>query len=172
VGYNVEMSLSNVVIPVGKIDRALKAINDLFKPEKLKKGSGTSWAGDVETRHYCWVNTPSEPFTDIVAALAEWRYQAGWIGPGDLVVKYFTGEKLGDDSILWTALAPFIRPGAEITFQGEDGIMWKWVFDGKEFREKYGRVVFEDAEPVKKESPKPKSTVKRPGLGLDGPRRI
>ena len=160
-GYNVEMSLSNVVIPMEKIEGALKAINDLFEPEKMKNGGGM----------YSWVNIPREPFTDIVAALAEWRYRAGILGPG-LIVEYFAGEKLGDDSILWTALAPFINPGAEITCRGEDDITWKWVFDGKELHEKVGRVVFEDAEPVKKESPKPKSTVKRPGLGLDGPRRI
>jgi len=171
-GYNVEMSLSNVVIPMEKIEGALKAINDLFKPERLKRGGADElgWQG-IQTRHYSWVNTPREPFTDIVEALAKWRYQAGILGPG-LIVEYFTGEKLGDDSILWTALAPFVRPGAEITLRGEDNDAWKWFFDGKKLREKVGRVVFEEFEPVKKEIPKPKSTVKRPGLGLDGPRRI
>lgn len=52
----------------------------------------------------------------------------------------FTGEKLGDDDMLFEALAPFVTKGSYIEMSGEDGGLWRWVFDGKKCKEKHAKV--------------------------------
>lgn len=168
-GYCVDMSIDGVIISKKNVDRALRAINNLFMPGNLKRAGGASWTNGVETKHYSWVRTPIDPFTDIIKALAEWRYQAALSGSGDVIVEYFTGEKLGDDDILWTALGPFVNPGGQIFCSGEDGAAWKWTFNGS-FNEISARLIYEDEEPEPK--PKEKPTARRRGVGLDGNRKL
>ena len=55
----------------------------------------------------------------------------------------FEGEKLGNDDIIFKTLAPYVEPNSYIQMQGEDGYIWRWVFDGKTVVEKAGRIVFD-----------------------------
>lgn len=55
----------------------------------------------------------------------------------------FYGEKLGDDAEVFAAIAPYVEPDSYIQMQGEDGYIWRWVFDGKTVEEKTGRIVFD-----------------------------
>ena len=55
----------------------------------------------------------------------------------------FYGEKLGDDMAVFEAIAPYVEPDSYIQMQGEDGYIWRWVFDGKSVVEKSGRIVFD-----------------------------
>ena len=55
---------------------------------------------------------------------------------------YFDGEKLGDDAILFEAIAPYVKKGSFIEMNGEDGCIWQWQFNGKTCIEKAATVSF------------------------------
>jgi hypothetical protein len=55
----------------------------------------------------------------------------------------FIGEKLGDDDVLFDAIAPYVRAGSYITMRGEDGAIWRWSFKGLSCIEEYGKIIFE-----------------------------
>jgi hypothetical protein len=60
----------------------------------------------------------------------------------------FTGQKLGDDNILFAALAPYVEADSYITMVGEseDGDeFWRWVFDGQHVYRVRGQAVFEES---------------------------
>jgi hypothetical protein len=48
----------------------------------------------------------------------------------------------GDEAHLWSALAPFVQPGGEMIWLGEDDRLWRWTFDGRAMCETEGRMAF------------------------------
>lgn len=148
-GYCVGMELKNIVIPAEQRKQALDAINDLFnQPEKM---GAVDWNGKNRTLHFAWIQQPPKgKFFSLEKALEEWRYSSQENEDGSVTVLYFEGEKLGDDNVLWSALAPFMNDDSKIICHGEDDAVWKWSFpviDGTRiFNESPGHVVFDDGE--------------------------
>lgn len=142
-GYYVSMDISNLTITKKNIAKALKAINALFEPATIKKqGSGGSYEGGKQTKwNYSWVTFPDGGFKSLKDALNEWRYETNELPNGDLEVDYFTGEKLGDDPVLWEALAKYLTDGA-IYCRGEDGALWCWEIKNGKFKELDGTVTY------------------------------
>ncbi len=132
-GYYIEVDI-DISIPTDKQAACLAAINALHTPEALAKdaGGGSFGGGKVPDRWYRWVNNPPvSGFATLEEAFDEWRYEAHHTKAA-LGVYYFTGEKLGDDKILYMAIAPFVNDGGEITITGEDGEAWGYRFrDGQ-----------------------------------------
>jgi hypothetical protein len=65
-------------------------------------------------------------------ALVEWRWQIYTDKASENVTSIsFEGEKLGDEQILFNALAPYVEPDSYIEVDGEDSNRWRWVFNGK-----------------------------------------
>ena len=62
---------------------------------------------------------------------------------GNIFELNFAGEKLGDDEILFQAIAPFVKKDSYIEMQGECGLIWRWSFDGKTMKEKTANIMFE-----------------------------
>lgn len=112
-----------LTIPKAKVKKALEAIKAI-----PVKDNGIGTCG------YSWVTHDGKQ-TDILKALKGWRYDASKRDNGDVVIEYFLGEKLGDDEVLWRAIAPFVKKDGEVVYYGEDGHQWKYVFDGKTYRE-------------------------------------
>jgi len=110
---------------------ALKAIKAL---------AGKETCGD----HFSWVDTKCflEAKT-LLDALDTWRWEAETDNDGNIVGIQFTGEKIGDDMMLFKAIAPFVESGGCIEMRGEDGYMWRWLFDGGGFREQGAKIVWE-----------------------------
>ena len=132
-GYCVDMD-TLVGIPANKIQGAIDALRDMHKEENQPDWSWVD--GDSVLR--CL------EAGDLVGAMSLWRYECV-IDPdtGSLRVIWFEGEKLGHDSELWTALAPFIPYGCEIKCRGEDDSMWRWYFTGEEMIEQEAKVFYE-----------------------------
>jgi hypothetical protein len=63
---------------------------------------------------------------------------------GNITDIYYEGEKL-DDYILpiFNAIAPFVEADSFIEMMGEDGTIWRWVFNGKTCEEKYPKITWE-----------------------------
>jgi hypothetical protein len=84
------------------------------------------------TKEYSWVDSEvvlnSETLEE---ALEEW----GWVlevnDDGDVEGIYFDREKSGDELELFKAIAPFVAVNSFIEMLGEDGLLWRYHFDGK-----------------------------------------
>jgi hypothetical protein len=118
-GYCVSMDV-DIHIPFDQSAACLEAINALFQ-EKRQHG-------------YSWVNYPiSGKFQSLDDAFKAWRYSTSIAKDGGTYVEYFTGEKWGDDQVLYEAIAPFVADaGCDIRIRGEDGEQWGYDFrEGK-----------------------------------------
>jgi hypothetical protein len=119
---------------------ALQAIKDLAKDEH-QAGSDQF---DKNWR-YAWVSNKYKNAETLEEALAHWRWHAVVSennDSGDIVAIDFQGEKLGDEEVLFTAIAPFVEKGSYIEIHGEEDCFWRWVFDGETMTEKYAELVW------------------------------
>ena len=112
---------------------ALKAIQDLHGEETIADSGG---------RHFSWVGYKFHEIDDMVKMMAEWRWDLELDSAGNAVGISFQGEKLGDDQVLFNAIAPWVKKGSYIQMQGEDGSIWRWTFNGKTCVEKAAKISF------------------------------
>ncbi len=140
-GYCVSMEI-NVRIHESNEKLVFKIFKDLKKDEKKLAGGGSS-SGE---KWYSWVDVDFADKEDVIFSFDKWRYEVEKEGEY-YVVSYFSGEKLGQDALLWERMAPAIEDGSVIECQGEDGCLWKWVFNHGKMKEFNGQVVFEDEKP-------------------------
>lgn len=145
-GYCMTQEDSEFRIKKKNFAGALKAIKALANIELMNKqahGGSLDPVTKKETRWYSWVDT--KQFVDaksLEAAIKAWRWEAH-IDKDDIDHLEFAGEKLGDDEVMFKAIAPFVEAGSYIHMAGEDGYHWKWDFNGKDCMERSGKVVFE-----------------------------
>lgn len=129
-GYCIKMTNSNFAIKKENFEKALKNLKDIFTPENMTCYDSI---GGKRYFHFRWVNTETVlESEELGEALEEIRYTPEYNENGDICDVEFTGEKYGDEEIFFKALAPYIESGSYLCFEGEDGDIWKWVFeDGK-----------------------------------------
>lgn len=128
-GYYISIDI-DIDIPDEKQAACLAAINELHTPAKLKKsaGGGKYQGGKMVDRWYRWVRNPGEEgFSTLEEAFRAWRYETDPV-VDFLNVCQFIGEKLGDDEVLYAAIAPFVKDGGGITVTGEEGEKWGYRF--------------------------------------------
>ena len=134
-GYHINMRNSKFFISTKHVKEALNAIKSLAGKETITDGSG---------KHFSWVNTNTFLAANtLTEALYEWRWGIKTDAKGNVVSINFEGEKLGDDNILFNAIATYVRSGSYIEMIGEDGAMWRWVFKNKAFKEVHSRIVWD-----------------------------
>ena len=137
-GYHMWMRKCNFVMREENHKKALGAIKSLAGQETITFDRGPS--------HFSWVDT--ETFLKaqhIEDALHEWRWKAEFGDNGDIVSIDFIGEKLGDCTIMFNAIAPYVEDESFIEMCGEDGYVWRWVFAEGIVKELAGRTVFNDS---------------------------
>ncbi len=131
-GYCIDQRDTRFFIPHSRINEAYAALNTL-----------AAAADSARYGHFAWVDTATiRRARSLTEHLKEWRWEAEFDAQGNLTGLHFTGEKLGDDFELFQALAPFVRSGSFIVMQGEDGEMWRWMFDGSQCHEQSATVSF------------------------------
>ncbi len=115
-----------------------------LKPDALaaikasaKKRAQNADAGH-EHRSFAETLSKLETFEE---ALEAWGWQLMDSGDGTCWLECL-GDALGDDRLLFDAIAPFVGAGSFIEMSGEDGTLWRWYFDGKQCEEQLGHVVF------------------------------
>ena len=89
--------------------KAHQAVRGLLA--KTSKMSGFASSGSSVTRHFSWVDMDELRTTKTIEGqLKAWRWEADTDEKtGDVVNLHFRGEKLGDDTVLFGALAPFVE---------------------------------------------------------------
>lgn len=73
----------------------------------------------------------------IEESFEEIRYPLTEDKNGDYVIDYFSGKKIGDDYQIFNAIAKYVEPNSFITFEGEDGDVFQFVFDGERCKYKW-----------------------------------
>jgi hypothetical protein len=140
------ISLDEAVFFIAEKDKkaALKAIKAIAGDTSQMSGGSYEFGTGKSTRHYAWVSTGDLlAAKTLEAAMTEWRYCPETDEEGNISNIYFEGEKIGDETALFKALAPFVKSGSYIQMHGEDGSIWRWCFNDGKFEEKSARMVWE-----------------------------
>ncbi len=58
----------------------------------------------------------------------------------DVIGISFVGEKSSDEKLVFDLISPYVEAGSYIEMSGEDGEVWRFLFDGKSCEEKYPKV--------------------------------
>ena len=117
-----------VYISVDDQDAALQAVRDLAGQETVQDAVGPHFAF-VDPRR-------AGRSTSLVGMLYAWRWLPSVSEDGDIQSLEFTGEKEGDEDILFEAIAPWVRDGSFVVAACEDGRVWRWLFrSGQVFRQ-------------------------------------
>jgi hypothetical protein len=121
--YMQQVSAGGVHIPKDKFQDVLKAIQSLHGKETITDSGG---------KHFSWVDYNFYNIDNLKEMLEEWRWKPVFDDKGDIVKLEFWGEKIGDENLLFNAIAPCVTSGGYIQMMGEDHSEWRWVFeDGK-----------------------------------------
>ena len=128
-GYAMHSEDAEFTIKPSNVAGALASIKALAGGETITDSSG---------RHYSWVETREFVEAETLSqAMRAWRWVLVRNGEtGEIEGINFEGEKIGDEAALFGAIAPFVEPDSYIQMQGEDGALWRWLFDGKTCTEK------------------------------------
>lgn len=132
-GYCMQMIEQDFFIPADKVPKVIDAIRRLGGGETTRDSTGA---------HYSWVQRDFARRDTVPEMMSAWRWEVE-TEDGNIVSIEFCGEKLGDDHILFEAIAPFVKAGSYIEMSGEDGTRWRWVFDGKTCVEKTATISWE-----------------------------
>jgi hypothetical protein len=141
-GYYVSISGCEITIPKRRHCAAHAALCDLNKRDELKQGG--SWGGSDDatkprppgleyhpSRWFSWMdaNYPDKCHT-LEAVLQEVGFEVVLNEAGDIIdLRY--DSKTGQEELFLEALAPFVKAGSYIEWQGEEqDTRWRHEFDG------------------------------------------
>lgn len=96
----------------------------------------------LPNKRYSWVNDFHNLYS-LEEVMREWRWDINFDEEGNVIDIEFIGEKLGDDPLLFEAIAPFVKDGSCIEMLGEDGDRWRWSFTNGSMKILYPTVVWD-----------------------------
>ena len=134
-GYYITLTGSSFTIPREKLDDAYKALCELNKHDELKRGGSWGQLGGGEYGRtevwFAWMDSdyPSKckNAEEVFNAL---RFDTSQTSAGALSLDCFD-SKAGDEDYFLDAVTPFVDPGSALEWRGEDGEMWRDLFNGK-----------------------------------------
>lgn len=117
-----------------------------FKITKANQEGAFQAARAMPDRDYHWVKKGwTKGLRDIYAMIEHWGYDPDLDDEsGNIIDISFCSEKLGEEVEFFKAIAPFVEKGSFIEMSGEDGSLWRWVFDGTTCKEVYATVTWEE----------------------------
>lgn len=147
-GYNAQIIGADFTLPADKLDAAFEALKELNQRDDLK--SGGSWGslpdgtyGKVGS-HFSWMDDDYDKTAqsaEHILLMLGFNISDAYEGEGIEIIGY--DSKMGDEEHFIRALAPFVKPGSYLEWEGEDSKRWRWDFDGETMRESTGRIVWE-----------------------------
>ena len=145
-GYTMRQTESIFLMKAEYCLPALHAAQDLMtnpKYDSIKSGGSFSKTAKNSQKWFSWMNlaTP-ENWTHVKDAFDAWRYTADVDDEGNICDVFFEGEKIGQEIEFFKVIAPYVEPGSYIQMIGEDGFIWRWVFDNDTVEEKAAEVTF------------------------------
>jgi len=143
-GYYVNIFESDVVLPAKALPEILKRWKDLNKPENDHLKHGGSYYNGIKVPSYSWMDADYDKNCDtILDLLEELRFEVEQDPEtGDISIISFD-RKMGQEDLFFNAISDLIPMGQSITWHGEDGSYWMWMFDGSKMLTKTARIVFD-----------------------------
>lgn len=130
-GYYVRTTGSNFYVAQSKKNAAYEALCALNQRDDLKTGGSFSWmAADYPSK--C---------EDLKEVLEEVGFDVVEDEAGNVTGLHYD-SKTGQESLFLSALAPFVRDGSHIDWQGEEGEHFRYEFSGGRMLERDGRIVW------------------------------
>ena len=104
-GYRIQLRNSSFTIKKKHIPATIKAIKD------LKDGGPYSWVsmGEFTNTNLLERHGNSKIKERVFGFFEAWRWPVETNDKGDIVGIEFEGEKLGDENIFFTAIAPYVE---------------------------------------------------------------
>lgn len=93
--------------------------------------------------HFSWVQNNFDEAKTLPDILKAWRWEAQFDADGNINDLYFTGEKLGDEILLFGAIAPLVTDGSYIEMRGDENSLWRWVFENGSVLDKTPRITWD-----------------------------
>ena len=85
---------------------------------------------------FFWVDPGFSGLANLRDLLRAWRWEIEESGDGSVTRIFFQGSKIGEEELLFQAIAPYVASGSYIKMIGEDETVWRWWFtDGKMHQE-------------------------------------
>lgn len=126
------------------VPRALQAIKNLAT-QTHRGGGGSYGPGKKVVKHFSWVETNEITNAKNIEEVFEaWSWTAEVDRKGNVTDIYFNSEKIGDEAILFEAIAPYVKDGSYIEMSGEDSAIWRWAFKDKEMYEESAVLDWDD----------------------------
>lgn len=124
-GYNIQIIGADFSIDTADTRNALEAIEALMQDPDAERRGYSKHSGD----HFSWLNnaTPEE-WNTLDEAMVDWRFPIHRNDTGDVIGIEFSGQKIGQEKLMFERIAPFVETGSHITFKGEDGDTWRLEF--------------------------------------------
>lgn len=124
---------------------ALKALNGRHEnksggqyPASAVRPADSQSVSDNPNEWYAWMPWNYDELCDSVADVLE-MLGFDWYEDGEIGYD----SKIGDEDVFLRALGPFVEAGNVINCRGEDGELWRYVFDGSTATIQNGRIVYE-----------------------------
>ena len=127
-GYCMSQMKGKFMLKNENVSGAWKTVKELFKEEKE-----IGWATQDEIEN-C---SSFEQVMDVCS----FKITSNENGDYDSID--FIGEKHGDQDIIFNAMARYVEDGSYIQMLGEDGTIWRWVFENGKCVEKVVNITFE-----------------------------
>lgn len=129
-GYYITLTGSSFTIPKEELDDAYKALCELNKQLVMKRGGSYGPLGRTGV-WFAWMDSdyPSKckNAEEVFNALG---FETSETSAGELSLDYYD-SKAGDEDYFLDAVTPFVDPGSTLEWRGEDGEMWRDLFNGK-----------------------------------------
>lgn len=154
-GYYVNITDTNIVIPVNRLDDAYAALCALNDDNTIKGGFRGDWLGNEtptganERVWFSWMpwNYPSL-YTSAEEILEQLGFDLGTTDDGSIEL-YGYDNKIGDEQVFLSALAPLLASSddrePQVVWHGEDARVWRQIVIDGEMVAQVGRLTFEPA---------------------------
>ena len=150
-GYYVNATDSVLRIKQENFDHAYRAMCELNWRNDLKRGGSygptrptTLPDGPNEWIWFSWMPwNYHETLSTMEEILEALGFELDMYGGELCSVNY--DSKTGSEEHFLRAIAPWVEDGSFIVWRGEDGAMWRWLFDNGEMREQTAKIRWRDS---------------------------
>jgi len=150
-GYYVNTAETKIFLDKKHFNSVYERMCELNDHDDLKRGGRHPKTEEYTTRYnpnvwFSWMdyNYP-ETCSDMFAILTALGFEYRLDIDGNLVDLIYS-DKIGNEDYFLTCFSGYIEPGSYITYQGEDGTYWRYVFTDKDmvYQNGYVEVNFVD----------------------------
>jgi len=94
---------------------------------------------------YPWVNFDDvKRAKTLEEAMYVWNYRAEVDKGGNIIGVEFCADKMGNEELMFRAIAPFVKGGSYLEFTGEDDARWRWKFVNGVLKNLDAKIVWEE----------------------------